>query len=170
VPPGQTESVPVELPAGVQSSVERSGAVNVVATTTVDEPAAKRVAGHSRVVEREDMVLTPDPRTPRVRDAGRTLTVSGTAVAVRLACPRERASGCSGRVRILTTRHGLLGLGTFKLRRGQARSARVRLTGAARRMLRGRRSLEAVIELTTRQAGAPPVVKRIQINLRGGRR
>ena len=172
VAPGQTEDVPVDLPSGIQSAVERRGDMKVVTTMTLEEPAAKRTTGRraARVVARKDMVLTPDPRTPRVRDAGRTLRTRGGAVAVRLACPRERADGCRGSLNILTTGDRVLGLAGFRLKAGQSRSVKVKLYRSARRMLRPGRSLEAVLYLATRQAGGEPVVKRVQINLRGGRR
>jgi hypothetical protein len=173
VPPGQTETVPVDLPSNVQVRVERTGAFRVRARTTIRERLLERSAARRRaprIVATEDLVLTPDPRTARVRDAGRTLRPRNAVVAIRLACPRERTPGCAGRLRALTTGGRALGQSTFKLRAGQARAVRLPLSSAGRRLLRGRRRLGVVLEVATRQAGSPAIAKRIRISLRGGRR
>ncbi len=78
-------------------------------------------------------------------------------VSVSLACPRQTAAGCRGRLRLVavpsvraagTTRRVALGRASYRLRPGTTRTVRVRLgSGAALRLAGGRalRGLEVVV-------------------------
>jgi hypothetical protein len=71
----------------VRNTVERVGRMAVF--TTID-------TGDGHPVRGSDVVLTPDPRTARLLDAGRVLKVRHLVVKLRLACPR----GCRGSVKL----------------------------------------------------------------------
>jgi hypothetical protein len=74
-------------------------------------------------------------------------------VSVSLACPRQTAAGCRGRVRLVaipstraagSARRVALGRAAYRLRPGTARTVRVRLGSSAARRLAGGRSLRAL--------------------------
>lgn len=82
--PGQTVRVKLPLSKAVVNQVERVGRMAVF--TTID-------TGDGRPVRGSDVVLTPDPRTARLLDAGRELTVKGGKVKLRLACAAKTCRG-----------------------------------------------------------------------------
>jgi hypothetical protein len=129
--PGQTVTVRLAVPMATRNLVERVGRMAVF--TTLD-------LGTGRAVRGDDVVLTPDPRTARLLDAGRELRVSKGVVTLRLKC----AKACSGTVRI--GRH----TGKFS-----GRTARVRVRVGNQR---GTKS----VRITTK----PALTKRLTVTLR----
>ncbi|MDA0183289.1 PKD domain-containing protein [Solirubrobacter phytolaccae] len=87
--PGETVSVRLPLTMTVRNTVERVARMAVF--TTID-------TGNGRPVRGSDVVLTPDPRTARLLDAGREVSVKGGKVKLRLAC----RSACKGTVKLAT--------------------------------------------------------------------
>lgn len=87
--PGQTVSVRLPLSVTVRNTLERIGKMAVF--TTLD-------LGTGRAIRGSDVILTPDPRTVRLRDAGREVRVSGGKAKLRLTCPAGRT--CKGSVRV----------------------------------------------------------------------
>jgi hypothetical protein len=127
--PGQTVSVRLKLSATVRNTVERVGRMAVF--TTLD-------LGTGTVTRGADVVLTPDPRTVRLLDAGRTVTVNRGVARLRLRCP---VTACKGSVRI-----GAHDRATFSIRR--TGFVRVRI---AKQTKRGK---ELSVLLKTRSAPA----------------
>jgi hypothetical protein len=159
----------VPLPDSVSNRIERTGSL------PVEMNAGPGTESHR-------MRLMPDPRTPRVLEAGIELPVAKPAPGMRLACPPKRSEGCSGRV-VLEERPALLrgagatpktprafGKATFKVRGGKRGRARIALSRAARKLLRRRGSLHVAVAVTTRQRGGKPVQKTLDLTLTSKRR
>ena len=85
--PGQTVRVRLPLSMAVRNQVDRIGRMAVF--TTLD-------LGSGRMLRGADVVLTPDPRTARLLDAGNELRVKQGKVKLRLAC----AAACKGTVKV----------------------------------------------------------------------
>jgi hypothetical protein len=121
----------------VRNTVERVGRMAVF--TTLD-------LGTGTVTRGSDVVLTPDPRTVRLLDAGRAVKVVGNVAKLRLACP---ATACKGSVRV-----GVHDRATFSIKRRGV--VRVRISKKTRR------GKELSVLLKTRSAPA----KRLTLTLR----
>jgi Tol biopolymer transport system component/PKD repeat protein len=87
--PGETVTVQLELPMSTRNQVDRFGRVAVFATVQL---------GADEAVRGDDLVLTPDPRTVRLLDAGREVQVKGAKAKLRLLCPKGHAGACRGTV------------------------------------------------------------------------
>jgi hypothetical protein len=169
VDPGNTEQVPVPVPDTVSNRIERTGSLPVDVSTGPG-------------TEEEHLVLMPDPRTPRVLDAGVRLPADERGAGMRLACPRKRKEGCAGSVRLEELPALLRGAGTraktprtfgkvtFKVRGGKRGRPRIALSRAARTLLRRRRSLHVSVRVATRQRGAKTVHKTLDLTLTSKRR
>jgi hypothetical protein len=129
--PGETVSVRLPLPLSVRNTVERAGRMAVFATLDL---------GDGRPVRGDDLVLTPDPRTARLLDAGSELTVREGIVALRLRCPRK----CDGAVAIGHV---------AKAFRGRRITVRLKV---------GRKRGTQSVRITTK----PALVKRLSVTLR----
>jgi hypothetical protein len=135
--PGQTVGVRLTLSKTVRNTVERVGRMAVF--TTID-------LGTGSVTRGSDVVLTPDPRTVRLLDAGRTVAVKGGVAKLRLACP---ATSCKGSVKI-----GAHDRATFSIKRRG--TVRVRISSKTKR------GKELTVLLKTRSAPS----KRLTLTLR----
>lgn len=134
--PGETVSVRLPLTMAVRNTVERVGRMAVF--TTID-------TGNGRPVRGSDVVLTPDPRTARLLDAGREVTVKAGKVKLRLAC----AAACKGTVKLATGKAV-----PFSIKRRGAVLVPVKKTT--------RRGKELSVRITTRLAPS----KRLTLTLR----
>ncbi len=74
--PGQSVAVRLKLAVATRNTLERAG--RMAAFTTLD-------LGSGRPLRGSDVILTPDPRTVRLLDAGLEVKVRGGAISVRLA-------------------------------------------------------------------------------------
>jgi hypothetical protein len=176
VAPGGTTEVSLAMPSAVRNRVERSGRLPVVVTIGDDS---------GRAVRGDELVLTPDPRTPRVRDAGLDVP-AGAGADLRLTCPRSKAGGCLGSVTLLRVPAGYsrasavavsaarrgLARARFVVRRGKTGRAHVVLGRETRRLVRRSGRLRVLVRVTTRQRGGRPVRKTVDLTLKaaGGRR
>jgi hypothetical protein len=130
VAPGRRVAVKLALPIGVRNQVEREGRMPVFVTLEL---------GDGKPVRGGDLVLTPDPRTARLLDAGRDLKVSRGAVTLRLYCAKK----CSGGVKLA---------GRTRTFSGRRMKVRMRVTK------RGTQS----VRITTK----PALTKRLTVTLR----
>ena len=128
--PGETVTVKLVLESSTRNLVERVGRVAVF--PTLDLGAGDPVRGG-------DLVLTPDPRTARLLDAGRELKVVKGKVTLHLLCAKK----CSGRVMLA---------GHAKTFSGRRMKVRMRVTK------RGTQS----VRITTK----PALTKRLTVTLR----
>ncbi|WP_028064847.1 PKD domain-containing protein [Solirubrobacter soli] len=135
--PGQTVGVRLPLSKTVRNTVERVGRMAVF--TTID-------LGTGSVTRGSDVVLTPDPRTVRLLNAGRTVAVKGGFVKLPLVCP---ATACKGSVKI-----GAHDRATFTIKRRG--TVRVRISSKTKR------GKELTVLLNTRSAPS----KRLTLTLR----
>lgn len=154
VAPGRQEAVAVPVPEGVRWQAERRGAVAL----------RLRVRGEDGTTLALPLRLQA-PAGPRLLQAGLTVPVRGGVAALRVACPRGRAT-CALRVGL---RHGARVLGTSRViaRAGRTATARVRLGVAARRSVRTARRL--LVTATVRRAPAPTRAVRLTLTTRGTR-
>ena len=83
-------AVRLTLPNATRNQVERFGRVAVFATVQL---------GSADPVRGADLVLTSDPRTARLSDAGRDVTVKGGAATLRVSCPAGHLGPCRGTVK-----------------------------------------------------------------------
>ena len=141
-PPGQTVGVRLPLSMAVRNTVERAGRMAVF--TTLEH-------GTGRAVRGSDVVLTPDPRTARLRDAGRTIPVQAGKARLRLVCPLGHSGACKGSIRI-----GTRDSAKFTLKPGHPRTVRVPISKSTKR------GKELPVLLKTRLAPA----KRLTLTLR----
>jgi hypothetical protein len=117
--PGQTVDVRLRLSVTVRNTVERAGRMAVF--TTLD-------LGSGRTLRGSDVVLTPDPRTARLRDAGRTVKVDHGKAELRLVCPPGHSGACKGTVRI-----GKRDSAKFSIKSGRNASVRVPISKSTKR-------------------------------------
>ena len=129
-PPGETVTVRLALRAATRNLVERVGRVAVFPTLDL---------GTGEPVRGADLVLTPDPRTARLLDAGRELKVVRGAVTLHLYCAKK----CAGSVTLA---------GHTKRFSGRHIKVRMRVT---------RRGTQSV-RITTK----PALTKRLSVTLR----
>jgi hypothetical protein len=148
--PGETVTVRLALPIGTRNQVERIGRMAVFATVAL---------GADEAVRGEDLVLTTDPRTARLRDAGREVKVKGAKAILRLACATSHAGPCRG-----TVSFGKRSSARFTVKAGRTAKVRVPLNKAARRA--ARRGNQMSVLVSTRVAGGDPLAKRLTVTLR----
>jgi hypothetical protein len=79
-------------------------------------------------------VIAPASGFAGVRLVSRTLSFTGRAVTLKLRCPAGTAGGCAGTTR-LTARRVRLGRARFAIPAGHARTVKVRVSRAGRRLL-----------------------------------
>jgi hypothetical protein len=129
--PGQTVTVRLSLAIGTRNQLERIGRMAAFTTLQI---------GGARAVRGGDLVLTPDPRTARLLDAGRDLKVTRGAVTLRLYCARK----CSGKLALA---------GHVKTFSGRRMKVRVAV---------GKRHGTQSVRITTK----PALTKRLTVTLR----
>jgi hypothetical protein len=129
--PGETVTVRLALRVGTRNQIERIGRMAVFPTLDL---------GSGRPVRGGDLVLTPDPRTARLLDAGRELKVVKGAVTLRLRC----AARCRGTVALA---------GRAEKFSGRAMKVRIRV---------GSKHGTQSVRITTK----PALTKRLTVTLR----
>jgi hypothetical protein len=110
--PGETVTVRLTLPMGTRNQVDRFGRVAVFATVQL---------GSSQAVRGDDLVLTPDPRSVRLLDAGREVKVNNKKAKLRVLCPKGHSGACKGTLNKskFTIKAGRTKTVAIKAKRGQ---------------------------------------------------